>query len=103
MRIPVKHIRLGGGGARSPLWRRIQSEVYGREVEVVEAEEGAAYGAAILAGVGANLWPSVEAACASVVRVADRIRPNPDNVAILNEEYASYRRIYPAMKSIFPS
>ena len=103
MRIPVKHIRLGGGGARSPVWRRIQSEVYGREVEIVEAEEGAAYGAAILAGVGANLWPSVEAACASAVRVADRIRPNPDNVAILNEEYASYRRIYPAMKSIFPS
>ncbi|MFZ0981617.1 MAG: xylulokinase [Candidatus Acidiferrales bacterium] len=103
MRIPVKHIRLGGGGARSPVWRRIQSEVYGREVEIVEAEEGAAYGAAILAGVGANLWPSVEAACASAVRVADRVRPNPDNVAILNDEYASYRRIYPAMKSIFPS
>ncbi len=103
MRIPVKHIRLGGGGARSPVWRRIQSEVYGREVEIVEAEEGAAYGAAILAGVGANLWPSVEAACVSAVRVADRVRPNPDNVAILNEEYASYRRIYPAMKSIFPS
>jgi xylulokinase len=103
MRIPVKHIRLGGGGARSPVWRRIQSEVYGREVEIVEAEEGAAYGAALLAGVGANLWPSVEAACASAVRVADRVRPNPDNVAILNEEYASYRRIYPAMKSIFPS
>lgn len=103
MRIPAKHIRLGGGGARSPLWRRIQSEVYGQEVEIVEAEEGAAYGAAILAGVGANLWPSVQAACASAVRVAERVRPNPDNVAILNEEYASYRRIYPAMKSIFPS
>jgi len=103
MRIPIKHVRLGGGGARSPVWRRIQSEVYGREVEIVEAEEGAAYGAAILAGVGANLWRSVEAACVSAVRVADRIRPNPDNVAILNEEYASYRRIYPATKSIFPS
>ena len=103
MRIPAKHIRLGGGGARSPLWRRIQSEVYGQEVEIVEAEEGAAYGAAILAGVGASLWPSVEAACASTVRVAERVCPNPDNVAILNEAYASYRRIYPAMKSIFPS
>lgn len=99
--IPVKHIRLGGGGARSIVWRRIQSEVYGREVEIVEAEEGAAYGAAILAGVGANLWPSVEAACASAVHVAECVRPNPDNVAILNEGYASYRRIYPAMKSIF--
>jgi len=103
MRIPAKHIRLGGGGARSQVWRRVQAEVYGQEVEIVEAEEGAAYGAAILAGVGAGLWPSVEAACASAVRVAERVCPNPDNVAILNEEYASYRRIYPAMKSIFPS
>jgi xylulokinase len=103
MRIPVKHVRLGGGGARSPLWRRIQAEAYGREVEIVEAEEGAAYGAAILAGVGAKLWPSVEAACASVVRVAGSVRPNPEHVAILNAQYASYRRIYPAMKSIYPS
>ena len=103
MRIPATHIRLGGGGARSRVWRRVQAEVYGQEVEIVEAEEGAAYGAAILAGVGAGLWPSVESACASAVRVAERVCPNPDNVAILNEGYASYRRIYPAMKSIFPS
>ena len=54
MNVPVKSIRLGGGGARSPLWRQIQADVYGHEVEIVEAEEGAAYGAAILAGVGAK-------------------------------------------------
>jgi xylulokinase len=103
MHIPVRRIRLGGGGARSSLWRRIQSEVYGREVEIVEAQEGAAYGAAILAGVGANLWPSVDAACATVVRVADSVRPDPENVATMNDQYAIYRRIYPAMKTIFPS
>ena len=49
--------------ARAPLWRQIQADVYGREVEIVEAEEGAAYGAAILAGVGLQMWPSVDAAC----------------------------------------
>jgi xylulokinase len=103
MHIPVESVRLGGGGARSPLWRCIQSEVYGREVEIVEAEEGAAYGAAMLAGVGARLWPSVDAACAATVRVAGMVRPSADNVAILNEAYASYRRIYPAMKSIYPA
>ncbi len=54
MKIPVTSIRLGGGGARSPLWRQIQADVYGRDVEIVEAEEGAAYGAAILAGTGAR-------------------------------------------------
>jgi len=103
MGIPVEHVRLGGGGARSPLWRRIQADAYGREVEIVEAEEGAAYGAAILAGVGAKLWPSVEAACASVVRVAGRVAANPNHVAILNAQYAYYRRIYPAVKSIYAS
>src|SRR5919109_5524056 len=84
MNVPVRNIRLGGGGARSPLWRQIQADVFGREVEIVEAEEGAAYGAAILAGVGAKIWPSVDEACKTVVRVAKGIQPNPDAVARLN-------------------
>ena len=103
MNVPAKNIRLGGGGARSPLWQQIQAEVYGHEVEIVEAEEGAAYGAAILAGVGAKIWPSVDAACDAVVRVAARIQPDRAIVAKMNENYKAYRRIYPAMKSIFSS
>ncbi len=66
-------MRLGGGGARSALWRQIQADVYGYPVEIVEAEEGAAYGAALLAGVGAGVWKTVDAACDGVVRVATRI------------------------------
>jgi len=103
MNVPVKSIRLGGGGARSSLWRQIQADVYGHEVEIVEAEEGAAYGAAILAGVGAKIWPSVDAACDSIVRVVDRIRPNPANAEVMQRNYAAYRRISPATKSIFRS
>ncbi len=103
MNLPVKRIRLGGGGARSSLWRQIQADVYGDEVEIVEAEEGAAYGAAILAGVGAGLWPSVDKACESVVRVANRVQPNAANVSAMESNYAAYRRIYPAMKSILSS
>jgi xylulokinase len=102
MNVPVKRIRLGGGGARSPQWRQIQADVYEHEVETVEAEEGAAYGAAILAGVGAKVWPSVDAACDSVVRVAQPVRPIERNFAIMQGSYAAYRRIYPAMRSIFP-
>jgi xylulokinase len=101
MKVPVKSIRLGGGGARSPLWRQIQADVYDHEVEMVEAEEGAAYGAAILAGVGAEIWPSVGAACDSVVRVVHRMQPNPANAEAMQKNYAAYRRIYPAVKSIF--
>ena len=101
MNVPVKSVRLGGGGARSAFWRQIQADVYGHEVEVVEAEEGAAYGAALLAGVGARMWASVDEACASVVRVAKRVRPNANAVAALNKNYAAYRRVYGATRGIF--
>src|SRR6266576_3111909 len=73
MEVPVGTVRLGGGGARSPLWRQIQADVYGHDVEIVEAEEGAAYGAALLAGVGGGAWATVQEACDSVVRVALRV------------------------------
>jgi len=98
MKIPVTSIRLGGGGARSPLWRQIQADVYGREIEIVAAEEGAAYGAAILAGVGAGGWPTVEQACDAVVRVAKRVAPSPKDSAVMQKAYPTYRKIYPALK-----
>jgi xylulokinase len=98
--VPAETIRLGGGGARSALWRQIQADIYGHCVETVEAEEGAAYGAAILAGVGAKAWPSVDAACNAVVRVAGKVSPNSEDSLVLQKAYAVYRRIYPAMKSI---
>jgi xylulokinase len=101
MKVPVKSIRLGGGGARSALWRQIQADTYGHQVETVEAEEGAAYGAAILAGVGAKAWPSVDVACKDVVRIAGSTSPNSKNQLVLENSYAVYRQIYPAMKSIF--
>ena len=103
MNVPVASIRLGGGGARAPLWRQIQADVYGHAVEIVEAEEGAAYGAALLAGVGAGLWPTVEAACAATVRVASRVSPQHAAVATLNASYSAFRQIYPATKAIFAS
>jgi xylulokinase len=100
MKIPVTSIRLGGGGARSPLWREIQADVYGHEVEIVAAEEGAAYGAALLAGVGAGAWASVDQACESVVRVASRISPNKKDSRTLHDVYRRYRDIYPALRQI---
>jgi xylulokinase len=101
MKVPVTSIRLGGGGARSPLWRQIQSDVYGREVEIVAAEEGAAYGAAILAGTGAGEWASVDEACDSVVRVAKRITKNETDSRTMQGAYRTYRKIYPALRAVF--
>jgi xylulokinase len=101
MKIPVTSIRLGGGGARSPLWRQIQADVYAHEVEIVAAEEGAAYGAAILAGVGVGAWSSVDEACDRVVRVAARIAPNPTDSRTMQQSYPIYRKIYPALHQLF--
>ena len=100
MKIPVTSIRLGGGGARSPLWRQIQADVYGNEVEIVAAEEGAAYGAAILAGAGAGAWNSVDDACDKVVRVASRIPPDRTDSSTMQSGYRTYRKIYPALSQI---
>jgi xylulokinase len=98
LRVPIDRIRIGGGGARSALWRQIQADVYGRAVETVTAEEGAAYGAAMLAGVGAGGWSSVDEACEAVVRTEQLIQPQPDDAAHMNERYQDYRRVYPALR-----
>jgi xylulokinase len=100
MKVPLSSVRLGGGGARSPLWRQIQADVYDYPAEIVEAEEGAAYGAALLAGVGGGVWTTVESACDAVVRVKTRITPNPADAATLAGRYEKFRALYPALKSI---
>ena len=99
--MPVTNIRLGGGGARSDLWRQIQADVYAHEVEILRAEEGAAYGAALLAGVGAKFWNSVDEACDAVVKVQRRINPQPQAIDALRKQYQNYRQLYPALKSLF--
>jgi xylulokinase len=82
------------------LWQKIQADIYGMPVELIEADEGGAYGAALLAGVGTENWPDVETACESAVRVAKRVEPNPKTVAQMNLQYAEYRKLYPALRDI---
>ena len=97
--VAVNEIRLGGGGAISPLWRQIQSDVYGQPVSTPEADEGAAFGAAILAGVGAGRWPSVDAAVIETIKIDQTIEPDEDAVAALEENYAVFRSLYPAVRN----
>jgi xylulokinase len=101
LKIPMESIRLGGGGARAPLWRQIQADIYNMTAEIIEAEEGSAYGAALLAGVGSGVWPSVEQACDSAVKVAERVPPDPDRAARMNRQYSVYRKLYPALREVF--
>jgi len=98
LHIPVEEIRLGGGGARGKLWRQIQADIYGQPVQLLEAEEGGAFGAALLAGTGIGAWPSVEAACAATVRIAETIPPV--HAPEMEIAYKEYRKIYPALREI---
>jgi xylulokinase len=100
LNIPVQGVRLGGGGARGPLWRSIQASVYGYASDVLVAEEGAAFGAALLAGVGAGAWPDTDAACAQAIRVAEQIAPDPASAQSYADGYKVFRRLYPALRSI---
>ncbi len=97
----VKQVRVAGGGAKGPLWRRICASVLGAELVTVTSTEGAAYGAALLAGVGAGAWPSVDAACDATVAVTGRDRPDPDWAKTYDALYPRYRELYPALKPTF--
>jgi xylulokinase len=99
--VPVNRIRVTGGGARSALWKQIQADVYGHAVETIAADEGGAYGAALLAGVGTGVWPGVDEACDQNVRTAETVQPIPANRAVMDQQYERYRRVYPALKAIY--
>jgi xylulokinase len=98
--IPVKGVRLGGGGARGPLWRSIQANIYGYPCDVLVAEEGAAFGAALLAGVGVGAWANTDAACATAIQVAEQIAPDAVQMQSYARGYTVFRRLYPALRTI---
>jgi xylulokinase len=97
----IRQVRVSGGGARSPLWRQILADVLDSELVTVNTTEGAAYGAALLAGVGAGVWPDVDAACAASVHVTGSAAPDAATAARYTPLYARYRELYPALQPVF--
>ncbi len=100
LEIPVHGVRLGGGGARGSLWRQIQAAVYGHPVEILEAEEGGAFGAALLAGVGVGAWPDLESAAAEAIKVAQTVTPDPGWQRTYQAGYQRWRQLYPALATL---
>jgi len=97
----VRQVRVSGGGAKSPLWRQILADVLEAELATVNTTEGAAYGAALLAAVGAGLWPDVSAACDAAVSVTGVTTPDPAGAEAYRQPYQLYRALYPALKPTF--
>jgi xylulokinase len=99
--IPVKEIRLTGGGAKSAVWRQMQADIFGQPVVTINVEEGPAFGAAIIAGVGTKVYKSFEAATDQIIKVGKPIQPNPENVARYNKQYALFQDLYVSLKEDF--
>ncbi len=97
---PLRELRASGGGTNSALWRQIIADVLGAPISLTRTAEGVATGAAILAAVAAGWYPTVQAACDSMVEVTDSTAPGP-NAGAYEKAYAVYRSLYPALREQF--
>jgi xylulokinase len=101
--VPVRQIRASGGGSRSPLWRQIQADVFGRKVVTINSEEGAAYGVALLAAVGAGEFRSIEEACAATIRVTQETAVQRPAKNHYDRAFPVYQQLYRSLKDDFTS
>jgi len=98
--MPLTQVRASGGGARSALWRQILADVFNTEIATVNVTEGAAYGAALLAGVGVGVYREVTAACDAVIRITGSTKPSAAT-AVYADYYTHYRALYPILAPEF--
>ena len=100
--IQIDRTKICGGGAKSPLWRQMVADILNVKVDIPESEEGPAMGGAMLAAVACGEYASVEEAAAKIVKVVDTVEPIPENAQRYEERYQQFRKIYPAVKALFP-
>ncbi|MFZ2361749.1 MAG: xylulokinase [Anaerolineae bacterium] len=96
----IEQVRVSGGGAKSALWRQIMADVLGAELVTVNTTEGAAYGAALLAAVGAGFYGTVDEACQATIEITGRTEPGPAAAAYA-DVYPLYQALYPALQNEF--
>ena len=99
--IKLERTKICGGGAKSPLWKKIIANVMNLKVDVIESEEGPGYGGAILAAVACGEYASVEEAASKLVKVIDTVEPDPEIAARYEEQYRKFVKMYPALKDIY--
>lgn len=99
--ISINKTKISGGGAKSPLWKKLVANIMNVTVEQVESEEGPAYGGAILAAVGCGEYPDVDTAVAKLIKVTNSIQPEAELVEKYEKKYQKFKRIYPTVKDLF--
>ena len=98
----IQRSKICGGGAKSPLWRKIFANVLNLDIEVPVTEEGPGYGGAMLAAVACGEYPSVAAAAEALIHVKETVHPDPEIAARYEVQYRKFREIYPTLKALFP-
>lgn len=99
--IHIERTKICGGGAKSPLWKKIIANVLNLKVDVVKTEEGPSYGGAILAAVACGQFTDVASAADALIQVVDTVEPDPELAASYDERYQTFRKLYPQMKELF--
>ena len=99
--LKIQRTKICGGGAKSPLWKRMIANIMNLKVDVIESEEGPALGGAMLAAVGCGEYPDVETIASKLVKVIDTVEPEPELVEKYEERYQKFRKIYPTVKALF--
>lgn len=101
MGVPVKQIRASGGGSRSPLWRQIQADMFGQPAVTINAEQGPAFGVALLAAVGAGEYKNVEEACRATISVVSRTNQQKAAEKVYDRMFPEYQQLYRSLQKDF--
>ena len=97
----VRQVRASGGGARSKFWRQLQADVFGKKVVTIQAEQGPAYGVALLAAVGAGAFKNVREACGATIRMASETAAVRSSRSAYNRRFPMYQQLYQSLKGDF--
>ena len=103
MGVPVKQIRASGGGSKSPLWRQIQADVFGQKVVTINAEQGPAFGVALLAAVGAGEYKDIVEACSATIKVVEETPVQRTAKKVYDASFPIYQNLYRSLKGDFKS
>ena len=101
MQIPINEMRITGGGVRNELWVEILASIFNQELNIVEASDGPAYGASILAAVGCGLYNSVEEACKELIKVSKTVKPNEEDAKVYERYYNVFKNVYDQVKGVY--
>jgi xylulokinase len=99
--IKIEQIRLTGGGAKNKFWKKLQANIYNSEVVTTSSEEGPAFGAAIMAAVGVELFESIESVAEKFIKLKERVEPDKSDAKIYQQLYEEFVQLYPALKNNF--